>query len=654
MSESESGPKEARVVLGLDYGTTHTGLAFMHQTMERVPLFSDLVVFDSWGEGGSNGGKIRSAMSYSRTPHGRRQWGNDIDEKNSLVLQWTKLELQARPPLDELKSLLQSLNGLHLLEGLRGNDMAAVEHAIPEHITRGPVEVVEEFLSRVARQYYMWMLDQNEFIFKDGNVPMDMVITHPVEWSYEALNNTYRAVTGAFNKHMFSTRRNVYFVPEPEACAVYTVQQMISEAQGRSLVPGECFVVCDAGGGTVDLVTYLIKKVEPLELEKIGVITGGLCGAIFIDQAFIRWIEARTTGITARSDEIGTGGHYVLDPKGSTVFNRFEIMKRKFTGTEANTLTLPRGVAVNPSAANSVPGLLQISADDMKSFFEFSVIKTIDLIGRQIASAANKRHRVMHIFMSGGMSQNNYVLNRVREWARTLNGEMSVQRPENGWTAVVQGAVLAGMGIGSRNAVLTRPCKRHFGIMGAEALSAAKHRDAAIRIVADEVHGANMALDQVAWLVRKHDVVFPDRPVTATARVACTFLPAHVNNGSVARVVFCATAMDDPPSHSLPRDAGEVAAVDVRLDKIPSSAFRGLVAPDGRGGYVEARLTVEISVYYNASYLVRVLCQGQELGVYPKRHEAAQPTSPLRSPVDYARPQGGGRGTPWVRGAGYG
>ena len=40
----------------------------------------------------------------------------------------------------------------------------------------------------------------------------------------------------------------------------------------ESLIPfqvGDAFVLCDAGGGTVDLISYEITKLDPLELREL-------------------------------------------------------------------------------------------------------------------------------------------------------------------------------------------------------------------------------------------------------------------------------------------------------------------------------------------------------------------------------------------------
>lgn len=59
---------------------------------------------------------------------------------------------------------------------------------------------------------------------------------------------------------------NVSFVSEPEAAALAVLRNRSTD--GEPLRRGDCFVVCDAGSATVDLVSYEIKALSPLQLEE--------------------------------------------------------------------------------------------------------------------------------------------------------------------------------------------------------------------------------------------------------------------------------------------------------------------------------------------------------------------------------------------------
>ncbi|WXC62916.1 hypothetical protein SNK03_008734 [Fusarium graminearum] len=50
---------------------------------------------------------------------------------------------------------------------------------------------------------------------------------------------------------------------------------------------GDQFVVCDADGGTVDIITYKIEKLTPFVVSESVRGDGGLCGGIFLDQKFL-------------------------------------------------------------------------------------------------------------------------------------------------------------------------------------------------------------------------------------------------------------------------------------------------------------------------------------------------------------------------------
>ncbi len=46
-------------------------------------------------------------------------------------------------------------------------------------------------------------------------------------------------------------------------------------------------MICDAGGGTVDLISYTIEQLEPaLQVKEAAPGSGALCGSIYLNQGF--------------------------------------------------------------------------------------------------------------------------------------------------------------------------------------------------------------------------------------------------------------------------------------------------------------------------------------------------------------------------------
>jgi len=117
----------------------------------------------------------------------------------------------------------------------------------------------------------------------------------------------------------------------------------------------------------------------------------------------------------------------------------------------------------------------------------------------------------------------------------------------NSWTAVAEGAVLRGAGVGARAPEAAGECPRHYGIAASEPWSRWRHRERE-SLRADNVHGRRVAAGQITWLVRKGDVILPGKPIEVRQRVTCSFRNSAAGCGSVAKITFCATALNEAPS----------------------------------------------------------------------------------------------------------
>lgn len=83
-----------------------------------------------------------------------------------------------------------------------------------------------------------------------------------------------------------------------EAAALYTLKHL----SPSTLQLGRRFVVCDAGGGTVDLITYEVTKLNKLELKEVTEGTGGKCGSSMLNKRFRRHLK-QTHGDKYWTDE---------------------------------------------------------------------------------------------------------------------------------------------------------------------------------------------------------------------------------------------------------------------------------------------------------------------------------------------------------------
>ncbi|KAJ4219343.1 hypothetical protein NW759_007732 [Fusarium solani] len=128
-----------------------------------------------------------------------------------------------------------------------------------------------------------------------------VVITVPAIWKDYARQDMEKAAKKAGILDRRAAGKTILtFAPEPEAAALSTLCD-----PGREPKKGGVYLICDAGGGTVDLITYEITGVDPILMREAVEGTGGLCGGIFIDEEFEARVKNR---LGCKWDQISQSG----------------------------------------------------------------------------------------------------------------------------------------------------------------------------------------------------------------------------------------------------------------------------------------------------------------------------------------------------------
>ncbi|KAG4439732.1 hypothetical protein IFR05_004810 [Cadophora sp. M221] len=410
--------QEHRLVIAIDYGTTYTGVAIATPAGNKISL-DHIDIIQDWGHGMGYQNKIPSVISYSaRTERHERQWGADLSPQ-ALAMVHTKLQLDVTDTSSELDLILQRLQGVHYL------DPQYIARSNGDVYTRkGPEDIVCDYLTHVM-EYLLQAVDKLVLELR-LRIPVDIVATMPAEWSFRAKNSFFRSLRrAAFNAKTFPELRNIFLTSEAEAAATYTAR-FLKESNGVDILNArECFVLCDAGGGTVETVSYRVKALEPsFEIERISFPTGALysycpagfdpninegarCGSIFIDFAFKRWLrDFIGPELYSNLDE-----EYFNDKIGShdregeqirSLMKKFEVYKRKFHHNHRDIkMDLPEPLEHLNLQDRIHEGLLIIKNRDMMSFFDPCVDSVIELISGQIAQVESLGSRVQNTFLVG-------------------------------------------------------------------------------------------------------------------------------------------------------------------------------------------------------------------------------------------------------------
>ncbi|KAF2192229.1 hypothetical protein K469DRAFT_620267 [Zopfia rhizophila CBS 207.26] len=609
-----------RLVIGLDYGTTFTGIAFQSLTgIEGELDVDEFNIVDIWPPRVTSE-KVPSEISYSPAPGRERQWGYDISQpadmdRGALKLRWTKLELDQQGRTEELRMILDALNGMKNLS------LTEIErsHGIPDYPAMSPVDIVADYLSKV-REYLLETLPRDHGVAREylDTIDIDLVITVPAIWSDAAKNRTFRAVQKAqFDQRHFKRLRNIILVSEPEAAAFYALRSHKLHEEDESMVPGDCFVVCDAGGGTVDLISYTVKQVHPvLQLEEVALGTGDKCGASLIDRGFIKWLAVKLgeedfKKISERSPEQEIGSHSIVEPKMKSILAQFELLKMHFTGRGSQNGTYIRLPA--PLVGLHIPsrgihhGDVYLNDTDYLEMFRPCIFRTKELILSQLHQVKQRvGYHAKCVFLTGGFGASVHLQNELRSSLDMRR--ISLKEVSRPWSAVVRGAVAKGLEPHSDSLISMRKCRRSYGIATSQPFSNFKHANE--DEYDDPFDGTKKAKDQMLWLIKKGDALLSNTPKHAEVNLCQCF---GLRDSKKFRTSLVSCDLNDPPARldDVPKATRSIAKIEYDLTPIPVGRFKAFRAASNGQPYFRAFLKLEIQI--KETVQVKVLFDKQEL-----------------------------------------
>jgi molecular chaperone DnaK (HSP70) len=245
-----------KLVIGIDYGTTNSGVAYAVVTDpkdDNVPI----EVLREWPHG-KLADNIPSDIAYNENGEPIAYASDCSPELRPL--QWVKLLLEPaglgekRPGTERIWHSMETLDKLG----------------------KHPIDVVADYLRWLWSEVEKSLEESGDDIDADETV---VVITLPASWSDRAKNTMLQAAQRAG----IDNGRTLKFRAEPEAAAMWELK---TRAKKRQVAVGDCFIVCDAGGGTVDVVSFQVLSLEPLSLNQVVVSEGDFCGSMFINAQF--------------------------------------------------------------------------------------------------------------------------------------------------------------------------------------------------------------------------------------------------------------------------------------------------------------------------------------------------------------------------------
>ncbi|USP80915.1 uncharacterized protein yc1106_08189 [Curvularia clavata] len=553
-----------RLVVGVDFGTTYSGVALAYSATPE-----DIDVIKTWpGGNGITSDKVPTEIGYSEPaslndptsslkspakPTPAVKWGFQFKPEETR-LRCIKLFL------DRNQKLPPYVSPLETAAQLRKYNKTVME-AASDYLS----QIYKHTMETLTRRYGETFISLTKIEF---------VLTVPAVWSDSAKDATLKAAEQAG----MGKRHELKLISEPEAAAVYTLKAI----QPNHLKVGDNFIVCDAGGGTVDLIAYKITQLFPLRVEESAVGTGGLCGSSFINYRFEDHVKQR----------IGTERYTWMREKKAKTWNMGlkyfeEFVKRNFNDEEYNEVNIPFPGLPDDEDAGLDSGFLVMSSDQVKSLFDPVVEDVIHLVEGQVESIRARGGLVCGIILVGGFGQSNYLYSRMKSHFNSAPPPPYTERPTHfvpmdtpqsieiyqpihAWTAVVRGAVLRGL---EGNMVISRRSRWHYGTSYATVFDENKHP------ISDRYWSPLwerwMVSDRMQWHIAKGAQVSESRPISF--HYTRNFRPGQsliVEDDLIA-------CDEDVAPDSLTKDLINVCTLTTDLNTVPKSLFTRLTTTKG-------------------------------------------------------------------------
>ncbi|KAI9271871.1 hypothetical protein BDA99DRAFT_459670 [Phascolomyces articulosus] len=432
-----------RVVIAYDFGTTYSGAAYAFTHSSPIEVFD----IQNWPHKGGN--------FYPKVPTVSVYPKQSSPFKRSVLSEWGHSAKKAMLKPDAIKqNILLSEFKLHLDESLHrpnlGNELTPVQ-AVGDYLSELHKHTLQELSRSFAKNYH-----PDTFRY---------CLTVPAVWTDKAKNLMRQAAIQAGLINPSDPSDRLILVSEPEAAALYCEETMTDQVH---LKDNDRIMICDAGGGTVDLIVFQVNFKNggssggrKRELKEVTKGMGESCGSVFLDNGFLELLKTKLgakvmSKVTPR--EMNSMMGYFID-----------TIKPEFNETDDYYLELPRSVKIEdiPASIREYDdeghlddGILKFSGQELKNnVFDPVVDKVLSLIEKQYQQIPDGRLNFM--FLVGGFGSSKYLYQRIHKVFKDTKVNQIVCPADRAALAVVRGAAYFGV---HPEVVVSRVSRRTYGI----------------------------------------------------------------------------------------------------------------------------------------------------------------------------------------------
>ncbi|KAI7890489.1 uncharacterized protein EV154DRAFT_511148 [Mucor mucedo] len=401
--------KDYPIVIGIDFGTTYSGSSYGYMNDKEITDIS------KWpGQPDYSYPKCPTICLYNRDDNKLIQWGRSAKAGKSKYPNIT---------------ILQQFK-LYLDDNLEG-----VVRQLPLNLTA--TDIIADYLSKFFGYVKIDMAKKG--FHNNFEKQARFCLTVPAMWSDKSKQIMREAAIQAGIISAADHRDRLMLISEPEAAALYCERT----CDKFNMAHGDEFMICDAGGGTVDLIVFRVEM-DAAGNRKFRESTKGLgksCGSTFIDRNFRKHLRKKLKKVIRRSPN---GNIEIPDAPLDHMMDVFvDNLKPLFDGTDDLYADISMGFDLVTKTEPSIgldEGHMTFTKEELKKHVFDPVISEVVDLCRELQKETTS---LKAIFMVGGFGSSSYLYSQMEKEFSPEN--IRIVQPDRPEMAVARGAVYFGM-----------------------------------------------------------------------------------------------------------------------------------------------------------------------------------------------------------------
>ncbi|KAL1637908.1 hypothetical protein SLS56_000465 [Neofusicoccum ribis] len=423
-----AGRSKAQLIVGIDFGTTFSGVAFAFATNTEAK--EDIIT--EWpGAGNQTKQKIPTVLYYDQYQK-VVGWGPDIAD--------------ALAPTGYPKPGVQKVEWFKLQLMLSGNTYIDPINLPPLPPGKSEIDVAADYLFHLRQAMRNQLQKTLGEVFNREERNIRYYLTVPAIWNDAGKAATRAAaIQAGFLRDENDNRLTL--ITEPEAAAMFC-----SKTGLLNLKVHDAVLIVDCGGGTVDLIAYEVEEEQPFSVAECTAGSGDSCGSTALNRNFSNILRAKIRKMKLPDGSKTAGKVYakcIMD---------FENRIKADFRNNGQKWAVDVGIEAEFPEAGIEEGYMTFTNEEILQCFEPVVNRILELVRNQIIAIQAQNRNLQNVLVVGGFGASEYLFQQIKLHVPP-QFQSKVVRPMDSVAAIVKGAVTAGI---TERIITHRVARRHY------------------------------------------------------------------------------------------------------------------------------------------------------------------------------------------------